>query len=259
MELFFREYGTGKPLVILHGILGISDNWVSFGRKMARKGYHVLIPDQRNHGHSPHNPAFNYYALSDDLQDFLERNKVSNPVILGHSMGGKVAMRYTLENPDSVDRLVVVDTSMRTYVRVNQHQRLIDAMLSVEFGEGMGRPEVERILREKISDERLLQFLLKSLYWKRKGLLGWRHNLEAISYNLDSMYDGVFYSSRFERPALFVRGGLSDYVLEQDFPSILTNFPAAVFATIDNGTHWVHADDPEKFLKIVAGFLEKTN
>ena len=257
MELFFREYGQGKPLVILHGILGISDNWASFGRKISRKGYRVMIPDQRNHGHSPHNPAFNYYALSDDLNEFLEKNGVKDPVILGHSMGGKVAMRYTLENQDKVDRLIVVDTSLRTYVRVNQHQRLIDAMLSVEFREGMSRQDVEQILREKVNDERLLQFLMKSLYWKRKNFLSWRHNLEAISYNLDAMYDGVFYSTRFERPAIFIRGGLSDYILEQDYPAILNNFPAAVFATIDDGTHWVHADHPGKFFAVVAEFLDK--
>jgi pimeloyl-ACP methyl ester carboxylesterase len=255
VELFFRQYGQGKPLVILHGLLGISDNWVTFARRISMLGYQVIIPDQRNHGHSPHHPIFNYYALVDDLVEFLEHHNISHPVILGHSMGGKVAMRYTLEYPDSVDRIVVVDTSLRTYVRFNYHLRLIDAMQSLDFDIIRTRQEAEEKLMEKLNDQRMQQFLLKNLYWKEKHRLGWRPNLQAIAYHVDSMYDGVFYSTRFSGPALFVRGGKSDYVLEEDFQSIYTNFPMAVIATIEQGSHWVHADEPEEFYRITSEFL----
>ena len=172
MELFYREYGEGKPLIILHGLLGISDNWVGFSRKLSQEGYRILIPDQRNHGHSPQHPVLNYYALTDDLAEFIETHHLERPVILGHSMGGKVAMRYTLENPDRVGKLVIVDTSLRTYVRFNYHLKLMDAMQTVDFDIVKTRQEVEQQLEKKITDERLLQFLMKNLFWKEKGRLG---------------------------------------------------------------------------------------
>ena len=257
MDLFYREYGTGKPLIILHGLLGISDNWVAFARRLSEKGFRIMIPDQRNHGQSPHHPVLNYYALTDDLSEFIETHHLEKPVILGHSMGGKVAMRYTLEHPASVDRLIVVDTSLRTYYRFNYHLKLIDAMLSVDFSVSKTRSDVEDRLREKIQDERLILFLLKNLFWKEKGKLGWRPNLQAISYHVDSMYDGVFYSTRFNRPALFIRGGQSDYILDEDIPGILQNFPQAEIITIEQGTHWVHADEPEAFYNLVNNFLKE--
>lgn len=256
MELFYREYGEGQPIIILHGLLGISDNWVGIARKIAEEGYRVLIPDQRNHGQSPQHPVFNYYALTDDISEFIETKGLVKPIILGHSMGGKVAMRYTLENPNSVSRIIIVDTSLRTYVRFDYHLKLIDAMVSVDFSRSGSRQEVAKALSEKIRDERLVQFLLKNLYWKEKNLLAWRPNLQAISYHIEAMYDGVFYSTRFEKPALFIRGGKSDYILEEDYTAIYQNFPHAVITTIKNGTHWVHADEPEEFYRLLVGFLK---
>jgi esterase len=257
MELFYREYGKGQPLIILHGILGISDNWVTFARRVAHLGFRCMVPDQRNHGQSPHHRILNYYALTDDLAEFIRQHELQDPIILGHSMGGKVAMRYTLENPGKVNKLIVVDTSLRTYVRFQYHQGLIDAMLSVDFDQVRSRQEAEELISPRIDDERVMQFLLKNLYWKERNKLGWRPDLLAIYDNLENMYDGVFFSTRFEGPALFIRGGLSDYILDQDFPAIFTNFPRASIETIESGTHWVHADEPEEFFRIVSGFLVK--
>lgn len=257
MELFYREYGQGRPLVILHGVLGISDNWVTFAKKIARNGFRVIVPDQRNHGHSPHHPVFNYYALVDDLAGLMEKLSLPQPVILGHSMGGKVAMRYALEHPGAVDRLVIVDTSLRTYVRFHYHLQLIDAMQSIDFNEVGSRQQVGEILKEKIGEGRIVQFLMKNLYWKEKHRLGWRPNLQAISLQIEDMYDGVFFSTRFIRPALFIRGGRSDYIIDEDIPHILTNFPQAEIRTIESGTHWVHADEPDAFFRMVSEFLEK--
>ena len=257
MELFYREYGKGRPLVILHGILGISDNWVTFARRISHLGYRCLIPDQRNHGHSPHHPVLNYYALSDDLGEFISSLGLKEPILLGHSMGGKVAMRFTLENQEKVSRLIVVDTSLRTYVRFHYHQRLIDAMMSIDFDSVRSRSEAEEVLSQRIEDERIVQFLLKNLFWKEKNRLAWRPNIQAIGENLENMYDGVFFSTRYDKPALFVRGGLSDYILDQDIPAIYENFPAARVETIESGTHWVHADAPEEFFRLVSYFLSE--
>ena len=257
MELFYREYGHGMPFIILHGILGISDNWVSFGKRISQKGFRVIIPDQRNHGHSQHHNVFNYYALVDDLVELIERLGLEKPVILGHSMGGKVAMRYTLENPSITQKLIIVDTSLRTYTRFNYHRTYIDAMLSIDFEKVRTRVETEEILTAKIQEDRVRQFLLKNLYWKDKHHLGWRPNLKAIWDNIDAMYDGVFYSTVYKGDALFVRGARSDYVLDDDWPVIQRNFPNARLKTIENGSHWVHADEPERFFAMVNDFLDE--
>ena len=256
MELFYREYGVGPSIIILHGLLGISDNWVGTARKLAKEGFRVLIPDQRNHGQSPRSQVFNYYALTDDVAEFIETKGVVKPVIIGHSMGGKVAMRYTLENPASVSRLIIVDTSLRTYIRFNYHIQLIDAMLSVDFSRSRNRREVEQALSEKIRDDRMVQFLMKNLYWKEMGLLTWRPDLKSISDHIEDLYDGVFYSARFEKPALFIRGGKSDYILEEDFAAIYQSFPLARILTIENATHWVQADEPGIFFQMLMEFIK---
>lgn len=257
MDLFYREYGHGQPFLILHGVLGISDNWVSFGKRIAHKGYRVIIPDQRNHGHSPHHHVFNYYALVDDLVELLEKLGIEKPVILGHSMGGKVAMRFSLENPGITQKLIIVDTSLRTYTRFRYHRNYIEAMLSVDFNTVKSRTEVEALLSNKIEVERVRQFLLKNLYWRDKHYLGWRPNLKAIWENIESMYDGVFYSTTFKGDTIFIRGGRSDYILEDDWLSILKNFPNATLKTIENGSHWVHADEPELFWSMIEEFLDR--
>ena len=230
---------------------------MTFGKKIAESGFEVYILDQRNHGQSPHHYAFNYYALTEDLVEFCEQQGIESPIVLGHSMGGKVAMRYTLENPHDVSALIVVDTSMRTYVSHTYHRTLIDAMKSVDFSTVKSRAEVEDQLSGLIDSPRIRQFLLKNLFWKEKDLLAWRINLDVIDLNLDSMYDGVFYSTIFNKPALFVRGGKSDYIIEEDIPDIKKNFPNMDLATIDDGTHWVHADAPEDFYNHVSEFLKR--
>lgn len=255
MKLHYRKYGKGRPLIILHGVFGISDNWVTFGKRIAELGYEVYILDQRNHGRSPHHYAFNYYAMTEDLVEFMEQHEIESPIILGHSMGGKVAMRYTLENPRDVSALIVVDTSMRTYVSHTHHRGLIDAMKSIDFSKVKSRKEVETQLEGSIPSRRIRQFLMKNLFWKEKGLLGWRINLDVIDLNLDAMYDGVFFSTIYNKPSLFVRGGQSDYIIEEDIPDLKKNFPNMDLATIEEGTHWVHADAPEEFYNIVSGFL----
>ena len=255
MELFFRSYGDGQPVIILHGILGISDNWVTFGKKLAEQGFKVIIPDQRNHGHSPHSHAFNYFALVDDLAEFIDNLGLQDPILIGHSMGGKVVMRYTLENPELVSKIVLVDVSLRTYVTHTYHQQLIQAMMDANLEGIKVRQDVEKQLEESVKSERIRQFLMKSLYWKDKNKLGWRLNLESLYENLEFMYDGVFFSTKFHGPALFIRGGQSDYVTDDDFKAIFESFPNAEIQTIMNGTHWVHADEPDEFYNLVDKFL----
>lgn len=256
MQLFYRTYGKGKPFIILHGLFGISDNWVSFAKKIAKLDYQVYLLDQRNHGQSPHSPNFNYLALVDDLFEFIDEHELDNAVILGHSMGGKVAMRFALENPDYLSKLIVVDISLRQYPPRDYHLKVIRAMKKVDFSMVKNRKEVETVLAEDIESTRIRQFIMKNLYRKEKNELAWRMCLDAIANNLDEMFDGIDAERPLEKPTLIVRGGKSDYVLDSDLPPLKIAFPLSEIKTIPNATHWVHAEEPDLFYKYVVEFLK---
>ena len=256
MKLFYRNYGKGQPLIILHGVFGISDNWVSFARKMADK-YAVFIPDQRNHGQSPHDSTFNYFALCSDLMEFIEEHELEDPIILGHSMGGKVAMHFALENPDMLKALIVADISMRAYDRRYGHLNMIDAMQAVDLEQARSRVEIEVQLKDGIPETRIRQFAMKNLYRRdRSSHFAWRLNLEAINLNMDEVAGGIASNNLFQKPALFIRGGSSDYVKYDDFDQIYRNFPRADIKTIEGAGHWLHAEKPEEFENLVREFLE---
>jgi esterase len=254
MKLFFRETGAGQPLIILHGLFGTSDNWVTIARKL-EENFRVLIPDLRNHGHSPHSPVFDFPALEDDLLEFIETHELENPILLGHSLGGKTAMLFALHQPERVAKLVVVDISLRRYPHNSEHESLIRAMQGVDMAAAKSRIDVEKSLALSVKSTRLLQFLMKNVYWTERGKLGWRLNLKALGDNLWSVFDGVEVPGEFDGPALFIRGSLSPYISEEDFPLLKKKFPGAVFRTVPNATHWVHADAPGEFYGILSGFL----
>lgn len=255
MQLFYRKFGQGKPLIILHGLFGISDNWVSFGKKIAHLGYEVFIPDQRNHGQSPHSPVFNYLALVDDLFEFIDEHELDDAVILGHSMGGKVAMRFALENPDYVSKMIVVDISMRAYAARPHHKNIIKAMKNVDFKKVHSRKGVEEILAKDISDQKIRLFVMKNLHRINQTDFQWRLYIDGIWDNLDLMFDGINVDEAFLKSSLFIRGGASDYILEEDIPAIDKAFPQNKLFTIPNATHWVHAETPDLFYQYVRSFL----
>lgn len=257
MQLFYRKFGEGKPLIILHGLFGISDNWVSFAKKIAELGYEVYIPDQRNHGQSPHSPAFNYLALVDDLFEFVDEHELEDAIILGHSMGGKVAMRYALENPHFLSKLIIVDISLRAYEARPHHKNIIRAMKMVDFEKVTTRKEVEEILAENIQDIKIRLFVMKNLHRISQTEFEWRLNLDGICNNLDEMFDGISIPEPFTKPSLFIRGGASDYVSDEDLQPINEAFPDNQIHTIDGATHWVHAEAPDLFFHYVTEFLQK--
>ncbi|OQX79366.1 MAG: hypothetical protein B6D61_03650 [Bacteroidetes bacterium 4484_249] len=183
MKLFYRQYGEGQPVIILHGLFGISDNWVTIGKRLA-ENFEVYILDQRNHGQSPHSNTFNYYALADDLFEFIEDRQLINPVLIGHSMGGKVAMNFALENPSKVDKLLIVDMGIKQYAARQSHINIIEAMINVDFDKISSRNDVENIISGKIDSPRIKQFVMKNLYRIGKNRFGWRLNIQAIYDNL---------------------------------------------------------------------------
>lgn len=256
MKLFYRQFGQGRPLIILHGIFGISDNWVTIGKRLASK-FSVFIPDLRNHGQSPHSSTFNYTAMSDDLQEFIEEHRLELPVIVGHSMGGKVAMTYVLEHPENVEKLVVVDISPRRYPGRNVHFDMINAMMGVDFDHVSTRSEVESLLERSIPDHRIRLFVLKNLYRKTRHSFDWRLNLKALSDNMDYVFEGIESFNQYNGPTLFVKGGQSDYISSDDSALIHSLFPQAVIETIPGASHWVHADSPDALCRILSTFLGK--
>lgn len=254
MNLFYRHFGHGQPVIILHGLFGQSDNWVTIGRRIADR-FSVFIPDMRNHGQSPHSPMHSYPAMVDDLTDFIETHNIENPIIMGHSMGGKTAMAYALENPEKVEKLVVIDISPRKYPERLVHTRVITEMMRTDLNKAASRAEVEKDIAGRIFDPRIRMFILKNLYYKMPGQLAWRLNLDAINNSIDQLFDGVTGEHSYKGPALFIQGGRSDYIVDEDIPLIRKFFPNAAIKTIPGASHWVHADAPEELCKILSEFL----
>jgi len=256
MKLYFKHYGSGQPVIILHGVFGISDNWVSIGRKIAEK-FSVYIPDQRNHGKSPHSATFNYFAMSDDLLEFIRTHELEKPILIGHSMGGKVAMTFTLEHPEMVEKLVVVDISPRKYPGRNVHFEMIEAMMAVDLDKVETREQVEDQLKSSIPSTRIRLFVMKNLYRKTRHTFDWRLNLPAISANMDFIFEGVQSTDTYTGPVLFVKGGKSDYIQEEDYPLINKMFPNVEIETIEGASHWVHAEAPDELCALFSRFLGK--
>jgi len=258
MKLYYRSFGESgsHPLVILHGLFGMSDNWVSVAKSLAEEDYHVFVPDQRNHGRSGHSNIHNYEAMVDDLLEFLDARDLEAVSLLGHSMGGKTAMQFAVDYPERVQKLLVADISPAASSHGTTHVNIIDRLLRIDLSAFKERQEVARNMKELISNPGLRNFLQKNLYWKDRANLGWRINLEAIRENLDEIFRPVEADEAFDKPVLFIRGGESDYVPDEDIPKIERMFPQAKIRTIAGATHWLHAEKPEAFLREVSYFLE---
>ena len=256
MQLFHRYFGEkgDQPIVILHGIFGVSDNWVTYGKRLAQEGFEVFVIDQRNHGQSPQSDVFNYLAMTDDLFDFIDEHEIEDPIILGHSMGGKVAMRFALENPQMLNKLIVVDISLKAYGPRKTHKSIIKAMKSVDLSKVKSRQEVEEQVAEFIPELRIRQFIMKNLHRKEKNEFEWKIYIPGIEDNLDLLFDGIDTITKFEKPTLFVKGGASDYILLEDYDQIRYNFPNAEIITIADASHWVHVESPERFYQLTMGF-----
>lgn len=260
MQLFYRRFGNegDQPIIILHGLFGISDNWASYARRIAMEGFLVFVVDQRNHGQSPRSDNFNYLALTDDLFDFIDEHAIEDPILIGHSMGGKVAMRFALENPHLVKKLVVVDITLKAYGVREHHKKIINAMRSLDFNHIQTRQQAEDQLSTGITDARIRQFIMKNLHRISSDRFEWRIHLEGLADNIDEMFDAIDTSNTFVKPTLFIKGGASDYILLEDFDQIRYNFPQAEIITIEGASHWVHVEAMERFYQLTSGFAMGT-
>jgi len=251
MKLFFRELGEGEPMIILHGLFGSSDNWLTQA-KIFGEQYKVYSLDLRNHGQSPHSDAFDYKSMVGDLKEFIEDKDIINPVVIGHSMGGKTAMNFALAHPDLLSKLIVVDISPRFYNL--EHYTIVEGLNSIPVESLSSRNEADEILSQKVPEPDVRQFLLKNLQRKSSGGFSWKINLPVISEKLSNIGEDLQYEGTFEKPVLFIRGARSKYVTDADQARIKTIFPTAEIQTLDTG-HWVQAEKPQEFAESVMSWL----
>lgn len=252
MNLFFKELGEGEPLIVLHGLFGSSDNWFTLSKRFADTHKTYLL-DLRNHGNSFHHEDFSYPVMAEDVIRFIKEKDLKNPTILGHSMGGKVAMTIALNNPEIVKNLIIADISPATYSK--RHDKVVEALSSLDLTSIKTRQQADQHLSQFIPQPGERQFLLKNLDRNKEGGFSWKINLEVIERNIDKVGDGMDSSLTYPKPTLFIKGGKSPYINDNDLPLIKKLFPASTIQTIEESGHWVHAQYPEEFYNIVMDFL----
>lgn len=254
LELNYKEFGHGPPLVILHGLFGMLDNWQTIAKKLA-DSYTVFIVDQRNHGRSFHADVHTYEAMANDLASFLESKWIFKTHLLGHSMGGKTAMKFAVDYPDIVDRLIVVDIAPKKYE--GNHQIIFDALFSIDLNRLQSRKEAENLLSTQIESSAIRQFLLKNLTRnKHKGGFEWKMNLPVIKeYYEQILAPCLAPEDVFDGETLFLKAERSSYITPADEKNIHKHFKNAIIETVRNTGHWLHAEAPEEVITRVLNFL----
>lgn len=269
MKLFYRESGKGKPLIVLHGLYGSSDNWVSIAKEL-EPFFRVINVDQRNHGHSPHNSSHSYNDLTNDLLELFDELKLDNAILLGHSMGGKVAMQFSLNYPERVSSLIVVDIAPWGHLEnselsskiIEEHRQIINGLRSIPLEILTSRIQADIILSEWVKAEYVRQFLLKNLKRDLNGSFLWKINLSALSSNITNMMNGIEAIKQDNTSiikTLFIKGNLSNYIPIYKEVELKKIFANSVIITIKNSGHWVHAEKPKEFVSVVFEFLKPLN
>ena len=253
MQLNFKVFGKGEPIIILHGMFGTLDNWQTIAKQLAEQ-YMVFIVDLRNHGRSPHSDDFDYNIMVADLKAFMEDNWIYEARLVGHSMGGKVAMQFAAENPDMVEQLVVVDIAPKAYS--GTHKTIFEALFALNLETLSSRKEADEFFETRIESYSLRQLILKNLSLdKVTKKYRWKMNLPIIHQAYPHILGESKLSDSFEKPTLFIKGANSQYILTEEFDRYKKYFPLAQLATIKNAGHWVHADQAEDFLTVLNNFL----
>jgi len=244
--------GAGNPLLILHGYFGMSDNWKALGNKFA-ENFEVHLIDQRNHGRSFHSNEFDYELLVEDLCNYIAHYNLKNIYLLGHSMGGKVAMLFSVTYPELVSKLIVADISPKYYQP--HHEHILAALNAVNFSIHNTRKKVEDVLKLYIKEPGIIQFMLKNVFWRTKESLDFRFNLHALTIQNSEVGEALPSFTHFDNPTLFLKGEKSDYITKEDESLIEAHFSDATIVTITNAGHWLHAENPIQFYTEVLKFL----
>jgi pimeloyl-ACP methyl ester carboxylesterase len=254
MTLHSRIEGEGTPIIILHGFLGMSDNWKSIAAQFASEGFQIHSLDLRNHGKSFHSNEFDYEIMVEDVKGYVDSHNLQDITLLGHSMGGKVAMLLATMYPNLVSKLIIADIGPKYYAP--HHQTILAGLNAVDFSKNPSRSDVEQIVTNFITDFGTRQFLLKNLYWKTPEQLAFRFNLQVLNDKIETIGTALPFENKFDGPTLFLRGAQSDYILDADFETIYCHFSLATIVTIANAGHWLHAENPKDFFQEVLHFLK---
>lgn len=252
MKLHFRTLGQGAPMIIMHGVFGSADNWQTVGKALSEK-FKIYLVDLRNHGNSPHSEAFNYEVMSDDIHELMQDEELDKACLLGHSMGGKVAMTFSMKYPQMVEKLIVVDIAPREYPP--HHQQIFKGFRAVTLENIHTRSDADKEMSMVINNAGIRQFILKNLYRNKDGKFSWKLNLAAIENAANYIGDPLLPSGVFEKEALFIGGSKSDYIQDSDREAIKKHFPNANVIMIKDAGHWVHAEQPEALINTVRQFL----
>jgi esterase len=252
MQLNFQTYGTGFPLLILHGLFGSLDNWHTISRRLG-ESCQVYALDLRNHGRSPHSEVLDYEVMAADIAEFMQTHGLARAHLLGHSLGGKVAMLFALRHPDRVEKLIVADMAPKAYPP--SHLSILAALRALDLASFHNRNEIDAALVPGIPEPTVRQFLLKNVGRTESGGFAWKMNLAAIDKNYPQLIQAIESDQQFKGPALFISGGQSDYLQANDHDRITKLFPQAQFSTIPEAGHWLHAEAPEEFIKTIMNYL----
>ncbi len=254
MKLNHKIFGTGEPIVILHGLFGMLDNWRSLARSL-EDTYQCILVDLRNHGRSPDDAKMNYSIMADDVLELIDELKIEKPVIMGHSMGGKVAMQYAFQYPDRLSKLIVVDIAPRKYPA--HHEEVISAIEAIHPQALTNRSQAEEVLRSHLGDdESTIQFLLKNISRKAEGGFEWKANMPVLISEYEALMAEVSSDMPFTKPVLYIKGAKSNSINSSDEDQISQLFPNSTLITIPNAGHWVHADQPAALLNALITFLQ---
>jgi esterase len=251
MLLHTHSTGSGDPIILIHGLFGSYENLGIIARSLAEH-YHVINIDVRNHGLSPHSELMSYPLMAEDLLQTLNHLALPKVSILGHSMGGKMAMEFALAHPERVDKLILADVAPVAYPA--RHQQILQALNSVPLQQIQSRSEADQYLATYITEPGVRQFLLKSLV-KQDEHFSWRFNLATLAKQYPSIISEPQQSGLFSGQTLFIKGELSDYIIAEHKTQILAFFPKAQLKIIQGTGHWLHAEKPAVFTRLVLDFL----
>ncbi len=247
--------GQGTPVIILHGLFGMLDNWLSIAKKLETHGFMPILVDQRDHGRSEHSKDFTYQLLAEDLLHFMEENWIHKAILIGHSMGGKVALQFIADHASMIEKLIVVDIGIKKYQ--GGHEDVFKAINSIETDHLQSRQEAENKLNLILKNESTSQFLMKNLTRSKNGGYEWKMNLKLLEKKYQNILSEVSFDHPIFTKTLFIKGDRSDYILEEDFPSIKKVIPEATLITITNAGHWVHADQPDELFNKIIDFIQE--
>jgi pimeloyl-ACP methyl ester carboxylesterase len=253
MKLFYRKTGEGRPVLILHGVFGSSDNWFTISKMIADKGFAVYALDARNHGQSPRSEEFSYELMAEDLNEFIDEHQLDKPIIIGHSMGGKTVMHFAMKHAGKFNKLVIVDIAPKYYP--SHHGHIIQGLNSIDLDKLTNRKEAELQLDRYVTSVGERQFLLKNLYRNELGKFDWRINLPVLSREIYQVGGDFTDTREISEPVLFLRGSESGYIYDEDVTAIKKIFPNAKVETIEGAGHWIQADKPSEFVEAVVGFI----